>query len=84
MRFSLPASLFLARCALSAGPRLLPRRMHGKGTFKWVDGITYSGDFVRDAIEGCGTYTWPDGAVYEGEVHGGRRHGQVGRRGRDG
>ena len=51
--------------------------MHGKGSFTWVDGIAYSGDFVHDAIEGLGTYTWPDGAVYEGEVHLGRRHGQV-------
>ena len=41
----------------------------GKGSFKWVDGSTYKGSFLKNVIEGdFGVYTWNDGRVYKGNL----------------
>ena len=39
----------------------------GKGTFKWKDGSTYTGEFKDSSIHGTGVYLWSDGRRYEGE-----------------
>lgn len=40
--------------------------MDGKGYFTWIDGRTYTGDYVDDKKDGWGVFTWPDGRRYEG------------------
>ena len=49
---------------------------HGKGSYRWVNDVTYVGDFQEGTITGTGTYTWPDGSTYSGEVRSGKRHGK--------
>ena len=41
--------------------------MHGKGTFKWLDGRYYEGEYLDDKKSGFGTFGWPDGRMYEGQ-----------------
>jgi hypothetical protein len=41
--------------------------MHGKGTYKWLDGRLYYGDYVNDKKHGFGVYVWADGRAYVGE-----------------
>jgi len=51
--------------------------LHGKnGTFTWVDGTVYKGEFTANEITGAGKYAWPDGSTYEGTVKNGLRHGK--------
>lgn len=50
--------------------------MDGKGIFRWPDGKTYEGEYVKDKKQGKGTYKWPDGRVYEGGWHNGKQHGE--------
>ena len=35
--------------------------LHGEGTFTWLDGVRYTGNFVNNSIVGSGLYEWPDG-----------------------
>lgn len=49
--------------------------MHGKGVFKYENGVTYTGDFFLDQSHGKGMMKWPDGQVYEGEWKTGDRSG---------
>ena len=35
--------------------------MHGYGTFKWIDGRQYQGDYLDDKKHGHGVFIWPDG-----------------------
>ena len=41
--------------------------MSGLGTFKYSDGTTLQGQFVKDYSEGYGIITWENGDIYEGE-----------------
>ena len=48
----------------------------GVGTFKWGNGNVYSGEWLRDNMEGRGTFTWGrSGDTYEGEFKSDRKHG---------
>ena len=38
----------------------------GRGTFKWEDGSSYTGEFKNNSIHGFGVYSWADGRKYEG------------------
>jgi hypothetical protein len=49
---------------------------HGKGTFKWDNGMIYVGDWVDNKRTGSGKFTWPNNQVYEGGWLNDRRHGQ--------
>lgn len=52
--------------------------MHGKGTYRWSDGVSFEGDFAFNSISGYGSYKWPNSPVlfkYEGGVKNGLRHG---------
>ena len=56
-------------------------RMHGKGTYSWSDGVTFSGLFEKSVIaEGEGEYNWnaPQASTYKGRVSGslGLRNGK--------
>ena len=50
--------------------------MEGKGTFTWLDGRVYIGDYVADQKVGYGIFQWPDGRKYEGQWKEGKQHGQ--------
>ena len=41
--------------------------MRGQGSYKWVDGREYVGEWLNNNMHGKGKYTWPDGRTYEGE-----------------
>lgn len=40
--------------------------MHGKGTYKWLDGRVYNGTYKNDKKHGFGVYIWADGRAYLG------------------
>ena len=40
--------------------------MHGKGTYKWLDGRMYHGEYQNDKKNGRGVYLWADGRAYVG------------------
>lgn len=39
----------------------------GPGSFQWIDGSVYNGEFKDDKANGIGELTHADGDVYEGE-----------------
>lgn len=41
--------------------------MHGKGTYKWLDGRIYHGEYVQDKKHGFGVYIYADGRAYLGK-----------------
>lgn len=41
--------------------------MHGKGTYKWLDGRMYHGEYKNDKKDGYGVYQWADGRAYIGD-----------------
>jgi hypothetical protein len=41
--------------------------MHGKGTYKWLDGRVYHGEYSNDKKHGFGVYIWADGRAYMGK-----------------
>ena len=47
-----------------------------KGTFTFLDGEKYVGDFKDGRYHGKGTFTWPDGAKYSGEWKDDKRNGK--------
>ena len=49
--------------------------MHGRGRYRWANGMHYEGEFHYNQITGYGRYEWPDQSFYEGEVLNGVRHG---------
>tara|TARA_B100001079_G_scaffold11957_1_gene9645 strand:+ start:1116 stop:1274 length:159 start_codon:yes stop_codon:yes gene_type:complete len=38
----------------------------GQGTYTWLDGRQYVGEFKDDTQHGQGTYTWANGAIEKG------------------
>ena len=49
--------------------------MHGRGEYRWADGIKYSGQFELGELTGQGKMEWPSGDVYVGQICRGYRHG---------
>lgn len=47
--------------------------MHGKGTYKWLDGRLYHGNYVNDKKQGFGVYIWADGRAYVGHWDDGKQ-----------
>tara|TARA_B100000242_G_scaffold282504_1_gene243837 strand:- start:314 stop:1426 length:1113 start_codon:yes stop_codon:yes gene_type:complete len=39
----------------------------GKGTYSWLDGSIYEGDFDKDLRHGSGRFTWSNGETYKGD-----------------
>lgn len=39
---------------------------HGRGTYRWPTGGTYSGDWLDGRMHGVGRFDAPDGSNYEG------------------
>ena len=37
------------------------------GKFSWIEGASYTGEFLTNNIHGVGTYLWNDGRKYVGE-----------------
>ncbi len=48
--------------------RIVDGRKHGRGTYTWPDGLSYSGDWVEDQQTGNGALKFKNGDVYEGKV----------------
>lgn len=44
----------------------LDDKKHGKGTFKWLNGMRYEGDWANDKRNGQGIFIWPNNQRYEG------------------
>jgi hypothetical protein len=49
---------------------------HGKGIYKWTNGNTYEGDWVKGILTGKGTFKWKSGDVYTGEFVNGELNGK--------
>lgn len=41
--------------------------MEGEGTYKWLDGRLYHGQYKNDKKNGFGVYIWADGRAYIGD-----------------
>ena len=50
--------------------------MHGKGTFTWLDGRKYTGEYKDDKKDGYGLFEWADGRKYKGYWLDGRQNGE--------
>jgi hypothetical protein len=49
---------------------------HGKkGSYRWLDGDRYEGEYVDGKRKGNGTYFWANGEKYEGEWENDKRNG---------
>lgn len=48
---------------------------HGKGTFRWENGMSYEGDWKQNKRTGHGKFTWPNKQVFEGQWLNDRRNG---------
>ena len=44
----------------------------GEGTYKWVDGASYSGNWQGSKMHGKGQYTDPESVKWEGEFFNGK------------
>ena len=49
---------------------------HGKGSYKWLDGSFYEGDFEKDLRHGTGHFRWANGESYKGDYLQDQRTGQ--------
>ena len=49
--------------------------MWGCGTFKWVNGKKYDGQYVNNKKCGFGMFRWPDGSEFKGLWRDGRQNG---------
>ena len=50
-------------------------KAEGTGIFRWMDGVTYVGEFKAGVIEGKGFIKYPDNEMYEGDFKNGYAHG---------
>ena len=48
----------------------------GRGTFRYVNGNVYEGEYKAGLEEGRGTYRWADGEVHDGEYKAGQMEGR--------
>lgn len=48
----------------------------GKGSYKWLDGSFYEGDFDKDLRHGSGHFKWANGESYKGDYFQDKRTGQ--------
>jgi hypothetical protein len=46
---------------------MLNFKLHGKGTFRYLNGDVYNGEWNEGKKNGRGTLIWADGDVYDGE-----------------
>ena len=51
-------------------------RKHGKGTYQWLDGSSYEGDFESGVRHGKGHFQWANGEYYKGEYVKDQRTGE--------
>ncbi len=51
-------------------------RKHGKGTYQWLDGSSYEGDFESGVRHGKGHFRWANGEYYKGEYVKDQRTGE--------
>jgi len=49
---------------------------HGNGIEKFINGDTYTGNYVNGKPDGFGEYQWANGSHYKGMFKNGLRHGQ--------
>ncbi|ETO78252.1 hypothetical protein F444_06744 [Phytophthora nicotianae P1976] len=59
-------------------------KRHGHGTYTFVGGSSYTGNFNNDHVEGRGTMTYSNGNVYKGDFMNAEKHGEGVYRWRDG
>ncbi len=50
-------------------------RCNGRGTCRFANGSSYTGEFFNNKREGHGTHEYEDGCVYSGEFRDNRRSG---------
>ena len=48
---------------------------HGKGIFRWDNGMSYEGDWVENRRNGQGVFKWPNGQVFDGAWENDKRQG---------
>lgn len=48
----------------------------GQGTYRFINGDTYIGDWLDDKMSGKGTYTFANGDTYIGEFSNNKFNGQ--------
>ena len=51
-------------------------KFHGKGTYYYANGSTYTGQWVAGTKQGAGVFTWKDGRSYSGEWSQNNFHGK--------
>jgi hypothetical protein len=54
----------------------LDGKFHGRGTFTYLGGNTYTGDYKDENRTGWGVYIFTNGNKYEGLFLNGKFHGQ--------
>ena len=50
-------------------------KIKGFGTYSWLDGRKYQGEWLDNNMDGMGVYTWADGRCYMGEYKDDKKHG---------
>lgn len=56
--------------------KMLKGKLHGKGAYKWIDGMCYEGDFVNNEFTGKGVLSIPKVGLYEGDFSDGKMQGK--------
>ena len=51
-------------------------KIDGRGTYKWIDGREFIGEWKDNNMHGYGVYTWKDGEEYDGQWKNGLFHGK--------
>ncbi len=58
------------------GERSKDGKRHGKGQFKWENGVVYVGEWKDDKMDGDGIMMYPDGTVCEGTWKDNKQNGK--------
>ena len=61
--------------SIYVGRAVVPTGKEGHGTWTFLNGSKYVGEFRDNEVNGPGTWTYPDGQVYAGEWKDGTYHG---------